>query len=65
MSKSPTIDHEYHHGKDKFKITMKGYALGKKTRREILEKLVTIIERSANTKTAAPKKKKKNATKKK
>jgi hypothetical protein len=30
MSKKPKIDHEYHSGKDKLKITISGYALSKR-----------------------------------
>jgi hypothetical protein len=30
MSKQPQIDHEYHAGKDKMKITIQGYSPSKK-----------------------------------
>ena len=63
MSKEPTIDHEYHAGKDKFKITIKGYALSKKARGKVLEKLVTIIERNPERMTPAAKTKTQKATK--
>jgi hypothetical protein len=46
MSKKPKIDHEYHTGKDKFKITIRGYSLGKKARDEILKKVMAAVERN-------------------
>ena len=44
MSKKPSIDHDYHHSKDKLKISIKGYALGKKARRDVVLKLASILE---------------------
>ncbi len=46
MSKKPKIKHSYNHDKDRMKITVRGYALSKTTRDEILEDLVSLIERS-------------------
>jgi hypothetical protein len=46
MSKKPRIKHGYDHDKDKMKITIRGYALSKITRDEILEKLIMQIETS-------------------
>jgi hypothetical protein len=47
VSKKPTIDHEYHAGKDKLKITIQGYALGSKSARDkILKKMRDELERS-------------------
>ena len=46
MSKKPRIDHEYHAGKDKFKITIQGYSLSKKARDAIMKTLLSAVERS-------------------
>ena len=46
MSKTPRIKHEYHAGKDKMKITIRGYSLGKKSREAIMKKLMKQLERS-------------------
>ena len=35
MSKKPKIDHEYHAGKDKMKITIQGYSPSKQSRNTI------------------------------
>ena len=48
MTKKPKIDHEYHAGKDKLKITISGYALNKKARNEIMKKLMAEVERKPN-----------------
>jgi elongation factor P hydroxylase len=56
MSKEPKIDHEYHAGKDKLKITVKGYALSKKARDEILQKFIADVERKPDWLTAVAKK---------
>ena len=56
MSKSPKIDHEYHAGKDKLKITIRGYNLKKKARGEILKKLIREVERHPDRLIAAAKK---------
>jgi hypothetical protein len=45
MSKKPKIEHEYHAGKDKLKITISGYALSKKARGLIMKKLIADVER--------------------
>jgi hypothetical protein len=46
MSKKPKIDHEYHAGKDKMKITIQGYSPSKKSRDAIMKKLMAELERS-------------------
>jgi len=46
MSKKPRIDHEYNAGKDKLKITIKGYAPGKATRSAIMKRVMQELERS-------------------
>ena len=46
MSKKPKISHEYHAGKDKFKITIHGYSLSKKAREAIMKTLLSAVERS-------------------
>ena len=46
MSKKPKIDHEYHAGKDKMKITIQGYSPGKKAREAIMKKLTQQLESS-------------------
>ncbi|MFT4117125.1 hypothetical protein [Bradyrhizobium sp.] len=38
MSKEPSVEHEYHPKKDRFEITIKHYALKKKSDREALLK---------------------------
>lgn len=44
MSKRPRIDHEYHAGKDRLNITIKGYSPSKKTRSAIIKKLMRQLE---------------------
>jgi hypothetical protein len=47
MPKTPKLDHEYHAGKDKLKITIQGYALGSKSARDkILKTMRDELERS-------------------
>jgi hypothetical protein len=46
MSKKPKIDHEYHAGKDKMKITIEGYSPSKKSRDAIMKKLMAQLESS-------------------
>jgi hypothetical protein len=46
MSKKPHIDHEYHAGKDKMKITIQGYSPSKKSRDTIMKKLMAQLEGS-------------------
>jgi hypothetical protein len=48
MSKKPTIDHEYHAGKDKMKITIEGYSPSKKARDAIMKKLTRQLESSSD-----------------
>jgi hypothetical protein len=45
MSKEPKVDHDYHAGKDKLTITIHRYSLkNRKTRDDILEKLMATLE---------------------
>jgi hypothetical protein len=46
MSKKQKIDHEYHAGKDKMKITIEGYSPSKKSRDAIMTKLMAQLEGS-------------------
>jgi hypothetical protein len=50
VSKKPKIDHEYHAGKDKLKITIEGYSLSKKSRAAIVKKVTHAVERSPDDK---------------
>lgn len=59
MSKNPRIDHEYHAGKDKLDITIKGYSPNKKTRDAIIKKLMQQLESSSDRLVAETKKSKK------
>jgi len=61
MSKKPKIEHDYHAGKDKLKITISGYELSKKARREIMRKLIAEVERKPDRLIANAKKKSKKA----
>ena len=46
MSRNPTIEHEYHAGKDELKIWVHGYALkSKKTRDKVMKALCDEVER--------------------
>jgi hypothetical protein len=48
MSKEPSVSHDYHAKKDRFEITIKHYALKKKSDREALIKhLLHLLEKSA------------------
>jgi hypothetical protein len=57
MSKKPKIDHEYHAGKDKMKITIHGYALSKEARNAIMKKVMAEVERKPDRLIATAKKK--------
>jgi hypothetical protein len=57
MSKKPKIDHEYHAGKDKLKITIQGYSLSKKARDGVMKEVLTAVERSPDRLIADAKKK--------
>jgi hypothetical protein len=46
MSKAPKIEHEYHAGKDKMTITIRGYSPSKKAREAIMKKLMKQFESS-------------------
>ena len=60
MSKEPTIDHNYHAGKDKLTINIHGYSLkSKKTRNAIMEKLMASLEGKPDRLIAGAKKKSK------
>lgn len=56
MSKTPKIEHEYHAGKDKMKITIRGYSPSKKARETIIKKLITQLESSPDRLQAEAKK---------
>ncbi|HTB03377.1 MAG TPA: hypothetical protein VK804_23155 [Bradyrhizobium sp.] len=64
MSKKPKIDHEYHDGKDKLKITIEGYSLSKKSRAAIMKKVTHAVERSPERLIKDYKKSKKGSGKK-
>ena len=57
MSKKPKVDHEYHAGKDKMKITIVGYSPSKKSRNAIMTKLMAQLEGSPDRLVADAKKK--------
>jgi hypothetical protein len=65
MSKKPKIDHEYHAGKDKMKITIDGYSLSKKSRNTIMEKVMEAVERRPDRLIADAKEKSKKGSNKK
>jgi hypothetical protein len=62
MSKKPKIDHEYHAGKDKMRITIQGYSPSKKSRDAIMQKLMAQLEASPDRLVADVKNNSKNAT---
>ena len=59
MSKPPRIDHAYHAGKDKMKITIRGFSPSKKARSAIMEMLMQELESSPDRLVADAKKKSK------
>ena len=60
MSKKPKIEHDYHAGKDKLIITIHRYSLkSKKTRNDILKKLMASLESKPDRLIANAKKKSK------
>jgi hypothetical protein len=61
MSKKPKIDHEYHSGKDKMKITIQGYSPSKKARDAIMKTLIDQLERSPDRLIAGAKEESKKA----
>ena len=63
MSKKPKIKHSYAHDKDKMKIKIRGYALSKTTRTQIIENLISEIEKSPDRLIAAVRKSKGKAGK--
>lgn len=64
MSKKPKIEHNYDHDKDRMKIKIRGYSLSKTTRNQIIENLISQIERSPDRLVAAVRKPKAKAGKK-
>jgi hypothetical protein len=56
MSKTPKIEHEYHAGKDKMKITIRGYSPSKKAREAIIKNLIKQLEGSPDRLVADAKK---------
>lgn len=64
MSKEPSVEHKYHSKKDRLEITIKHYALGKKSDREkIILKLLQAVERSPALSIANAKKSKSDKAK--
>lgn len=64
MAKEPKVDHEYHAGKDKLTITIHHYALKRrKTRDDILEKLMAALESKPDRLIAGAKKNSKSGAK--
>jgi hypothetical protein len=61
MSKKPKVDHEYHAGKDKMKITIQGYSPSKKSRDAIMKTLMAQLEESPDRLVADAKKTSKKA----
>jgi hypothetical protein len=61
MSKKPKIDHEYHAGKDRMKITIQGYSPSKKSRDAIVKKLMEQLESSPDRIVAGARKNSKKA----
>ena len=60
MSKKPKIEHDYHAGKDKLIITIHRFSLkSKKTRNDILKKLMASLESKPDRLIANAKKKSK------
>ncbi|WP_038934992.1 hypothetical protein [Bradyrhizobium japonicum] len=59
MSKRPRVEHEYHTGKDKLEITVKGYSPSKTTRHAIIKKLMQQLEGRSDRLVAETKKSKK------
>ena len=59
MSKKPKIDHEYHAGEDKMKITIEGYSPSKKARDAIMKELTQQLESSPDRLADAKQKSKK------
>lgn len=59
MSKTPKIKHEYHHGKDKMKITIDGYSPSKTSRDAIIKNLMKQLESSPDQGIAESKKRSK------
>jgi hypothetical protein len=57
MPKKPKIDHEYHAGKDRMKITIQGYSPSKKARQAIMKNLMKQVESSPDRIEADAKKK--------
>jgi len=57
MSKKPKIDHEYHAGKDKMKITIEGYSPSKASRDAIMKEVMDQLEGSPDRLVADVKKK--------
>jgi hypothetical protein len=57
MSKKPSVDHDYHPNKDRLEITIKHYALKKKSdREELIKHILRRLERNPALAKAAAKK---------
>jgi hypothetical protein len=59
MSKKPKVDHKYQAGKDKMKITIRGYSPSKKVRSAIIKKVLKQLEASPDHLVAAARRQKK------
>ena len=64
MPKLPKIKHNYDHDKDRMKIKIRGYSLSKTTRHQIIDNLISQIERSPDRLVAIARKSKGKAGKK-
>ena len=63
MSKKPKIEHDYHAGKDKLIITIHRYSLkSKKTRDDVMSKLIANLESKPDRLIADAKKKSKKGS---
>lgn len=56
MSKKPKVDYKYQAGKDKMKITIRGYSPSKKVRTAIIMKVLKQLEASPDHLVAAARK---------
>jgi hypothetical protein len=56
MSKKPKVNHKYQAGKDKMKITIRGYSPSKKVRTAIIKKVLKQLEASPDHLVAAARK---------
>ncbi|MGY3239975.1 hypothetical protein ACVMAJ_006865 [Bradyrhizobium sp. USDA 4448] len=64
MSKKPKVSHEYHAGKDRLDIKIKGYSLSKETRHKVIKNVIKALEASPDRLIVEAKKFKKEKDKK-